>query len=726
MSVKYPYLQDNDFLLQLAEYPNQEQIVKITALNFNERPIKSIEGQIQSGSINIDGKSAVRRTANLNVIVQDKDAAFMKKGGIFSQNKKVKIEIGIKNPFNKYSEYPILWFPQGVYAIVGISLNNTTSGLSVSLQLRDKMVFLNGECGGTITAAATFNEYDVLNPETGEYVIEYPTIVQIIRELVNHFGGEQLGKIMINDIDTRIKRVMKWTKSYPLYAIMQNPNSALGDTTPYYIYQTMEPPGKPGIDYLVYESGYDVGYTYTDFYFPGELVGNAGDTVCTILDKIKAALGNFEYFYDLDGNFVFQEVKNYLNTTKASFDLTNLNNQDYIVDKGKGDATYVFNESPIIISCSSSPQYNMIKNDYVVWGLRKTASEQTFPIRYHLAIDEKPKLPNQAYDVIQLKKYDGTSKSYSYSYRLPIVINADIGDAFPKYGETDRFYKYTKNNSLYFWDSTRKSDITSATSYLPEHGEYENENGTKVKYTHYHSISGNHLSDGKDETAFESFSCMPSDWRTQLFLEGTQSTRFGTDANYYYTELSNEWPKLYDIKKGEFRQDVIDNSTSIDFFLDFIDTDTALSEFSIENIGRRSVVINDDKINCIFEPPIPDVVFINQGLADIDKQVLRNECLTKKQAYSQVPAEVFDGLAQGGMYNSAYNKVRDLLYQHTQYNENISLSMIPIFYLQPNTRITIHNAETGVHGDYIINSISLPLDINGQMSLSCSKAAVRI
>ena len=37
--------------------------------------------------------------------------------------------------------------------------------------------------------------------------------------------------------------------------------------------------------------------------------------LCTILDKIKNLLGNFEYYYDLDGNFIFQEVKNYLNNT---------------------------------------------------------------------------------------------------------------------------------------------------------------------------------------------------------------------------------------------------------------------------------------------------------------------------------------------------------------------------------------------------------------------------
>jgi len=44
-----------------------------------------------------------------------------------------------------------------------------------------------------------------------------PTIYQIIQELVNHFGGEQLSKIIISDIDNKIKKVMKWTGSVPLY-----------------------------------------------------------------------------------------------------------------------------------------------------------------------------------------------------------------------------------------------------------------------------------------------------------------------------------------------------------------------------------------------------------------------------------------------------------------------------------------------------------------------------
>jgi len=45
--------------------------------------------------------------------------------------------------------------------------------------------------------------------------------------------------------------------------------------------------------------GEDIGYTATEFVYPGELIANAGETIVSILDKIKEALDNFEYFYDL-------------------------------------------------------------------------------------------------------------------------------------------------------------------------------------------------------------------------------------------------------------------------------------------------------------------------------------------------------------------------------------------------------------------------------------------
>ena len=43
--------------------------------------------------------------------------------------------------------------------------------------------------------------------------------------------------------------------------------------------------------------------------------------------------------------------------------------------------------------------------------------------------------------------------------------------------------------------------------------------------------------------------------------------------------------------------------------LDILDEGSEVGQYSVGNIGRRSEVISDDKINCVFEQEVPDVVF---------------------------------------------------------------------------------------------------------------------
>ena len=787
----YSYLKDSDFLLDFAKEKNKEQTVKITVLNFNEKPLKEIQGKVISGNININGSSAIRRTANLTAFIEERDVSYMEIGGVFSLNKKIKIELGITNNTKQYQEFPVIWFPLGTYVIMNLSSSHSTSGTTVTLQLKDKMVFLNGECGGTIAAAVDFHEYEILNPETGEYVLQRPTIVQIIKELVNHFGGESLERIIISDINTRIKKVMKWTGDKPLYKKGS-------------IFTTEEQPGE---DVEKIRTGEDVGYIYSDFYYPGELIGDAGSSVVTILDKIKSTLGNYEYFYDLDGNFIFQEIKNYLNTSKATVDLNEIkdknqnitkspfeisdNSNHYLINKKKGEASYIFDNSEIITSYSNSPQYANVKNDFVVWGVRETVDGKTLPIRYHLAIDEKPKIGNK-YTCFSFKDKDGIKK-VKYS------LNFDSVSDFPKIGEPERLYAaastkeefktypvykvftwkpdedyYIRTDNDYFnklpleqeWNSAKgvyenkivqleeivdlvveensnieftEVKIDEETSFedlferidsldeellnieecLRETGQLQYET-KKVDYyvTHYHPLL--------DEDGFfiQPTDFITKDWRTELYLSGAVGDRFGTDSNYYYTELVNEWPKLYDIENNDFYPETLAYPSELDYYLDFIDSSAEISNISVSNIGRRTKVINSNDINCIFEKEIFDLILIETGQKNtLD---LISECEAKGQAYNLISSSIYAKLAPGGTHNSAYNEIRNLLYQYTSFNETISVQMIPLYFLDSNIRITVKDKQSGISGDYMINTISLPLDINGTMSLSCSKALERI
>ena len=43
-----------------------------------------------------------------------------------------------------------------------------------------------------------------------------------------------------------------------------------------------------------------------------------------------------------------------------------------------------------------------------------------------------------------------------------------------------------------------------------------------------------------------------TDWRSELYLQGAAAEPLGLDSNYYYAELSAEWPKLYDLRAGHY------------------------------------------------------------------------------------------------------------------------------------------------------------------------------
>lgn len=662
---KYNYLKDSSFLEKLVREKVQENFIKIIILDLKEKPIKEIQGYATGGSLNLDGKSSVRRTGNLTMYVENRTNDLTDIKHIFSINKKVKIETGFLNTTSYYPNHNIIWFPLGTFIITNPSISHSGSGINISLSLKDKMTLLNGECGGVIPASTIFHEYETLNPSTGEYIIQRPTIVQIIREAVNHFGGEQLGKIIISDLDTRIKKVMKWTGSNPLYHYKEKGSN---------IYSTTELSEKTLID--IYEYGRDVGYVYTDFYYPGELSVDAGGTVCDVLDKIKNTLGNFEYFYDINGNFIFQEIKNYLNTSKATVDLNNLfNEKDYLIDRSKGKASYVFDDSVVITSYSNNPQYNMIKNDFIVWGMRESVSGIKVPIRYHLAIDSKPKIGNEYKCYFYQDKIDNITKA---KVAMPYLSK----DKFPMIGEIGKLYLDNSTNKVYSW--------------IPSLLEYQEAN-IKLK-----TIKTN-------------------DWRTELYLSGAIAEKHGISSNSYYAELVNEWPKLYDVQNGDF---LIQTSSDLDFYLDFIDSGAAISELSISNIGKRTKVINDDKINCLFEPKIPDLVIIEAGKDDTKK--LQEECSDKGQSWIAVSSSIFSKLAMGGTSNSAFYAIQDLLYQYTSYNEAITVQALPFYFLEPNIRISVNDSGSGIKGDYMINSISLPLAANGTMSLSCTRALEKI
>lgn len=696
-----PYLNDDKFLRQLDLETRRVQYLKIEVLDFStENKIASIEGKATGGTATLNGASNMRRVANCSLLVDPEE--IMMQGysnsvqynniteieNLISMNKKVRLYTGLENTLDEYEEYSIIWFPIGTFMIKSANVNSNNSGVSISLTLHDKCALLNGDMGGTFPAATILSELEIYH-ESGGRTIEKIPLRDLIYNMMIEYGGEKAENIIITDIPDSIVKVVKWiNKEFPVY-LVTNGNKRY----------TFKKPEEEEEIYSTYRYGQDIGYSLEPFVYPGILEANPGETVSTVLDRIKNVLGNYEWFYDIFGKFHFQEKRNYLNQSAAS-SLLELSAKDYFNFSNPSLSAYVFDEKTktIINSISNNPQYQNIKNDFIVWGSRQSASGINKPIRYHLTFDSKPSVSDNYYKAFVRDTGEAGTK-------ITVVLTQDNSKEFSSI-ETMQPNKYYYGHSfssfesfIYVWDETLK---------------------THIKY-----ICNN--SDGK----YWLVALKAIDWRSELYLQCLQNTSQYMSNNYYAAELIAEFPKQYDVMGGgydngsigvfqKYKGKYLDGE--YDYWLEILDTDPEenrpISQFSVKNIGRRTKVVTDSGANCLFPIEVPNYILVHAD-GDIETDI---ENVTKMGREAiQVTDAIWSYVSIGGGQEAAYDKIKDLLYTHTTYNESVTLSTLPIYHLEPNTRISIYDEDTGINGDYMIKSISLPLTTNGMSSISATK-----
>lgn len=399
------YLTDSKFLSMLDEMRIKNHYAKITVLSFvDEKPLREIQGIATAGSITVNGQAALRRTISLTVSGIENENDINNIENIISINKKVKIEVGLENPFEDYKNYgDIIWFPLGTYVINQATTSTTASSANISISGKDKMCMLDGTCGGTLPSAVTFHETQY-EDDNGDISIEQVPIFTIIKECVTHFGKEPEQNVIINDVDMTAKLSTKYVGQNPIWFSKDYKSFVISENAP------------EDENFLQHKFiyGQDVGYQETDFTYPGELVFSAGDTVTSVLDKIIESLGNYEYFYDLDGHFVFQQKKNYLNYYYTP--ITQINDNYYIKAFSDSKYYYTFIDAKDALSYYNSPKYENIKNDFIVWGDKTNANGVTKTIQYHLAIDEKPQIDLANQYMWDITRGNGDHAYYLFEY----------------------------------------------------------------------------------------------------------------------------------------------------------------------------------------------------------------------------------------------------------------------------------------------------------------------
>ena len=781
---------DEEFLQQLDKEREKEIYARITSLSWDENPVEYIEGRIVSGSLNIDATSTIRRSCSLSLVAENVNIHDF----YWCLKSKFKLEIGLKNNINK--NYPnIIWFDQGLYILTNFNTSLSTTSYNISLSGKDKMCLLNGDLGGSLPQSVDFGVEEYYDNETQITTYNKIPIKKIIREAIHTYGNEPYHNIIINDVDDYGVELLEYrgdensplflykhdalgyvnmsmNKNKPCYVFINNKwEDEIGDTKITlgnleelgFKYDNLvelinDFTGKiefiPGTtvkfslnedakEYTIakIEYGQTAGYRLTELIYPDDLICNAGEPLTAMLDKIKSMLGDYEYFYDLDGKFVFQRTKTYLSNPWNPIVKLEDRNDLYVESSAFTTAySYTFHDSYLFNSISNNPQLNNIKNDISIWGVRKGITGAEIPINLSYALDYKPKKyttwDGELYDAEQVDWreliYQMALDYYQHNQDDDFLfhIAEKNSDVYPSgYTGYERYYVDIQG----FWRQLyQPPEIVEEGDNAPQKGiqyyiknnnqNYEKVNWEEIVYiidpipnTSYYIKDEN----GKFGESVNNLSEFNEDIEYYIKEDEEKNTYTlinifdfkDKNVNYYFLKSDNYNSDTF------YNKNIEENPGLLNFWFDFIGEGSEIEKFFIPAIGDRVKVINDNKITGIYFREVPTVIFITND----EWNAMGGS--PKQTGYTYI--RINDSL--NGFFNissqgrSAHDAMEESLYNYTYAADTINLNMIPIYYLQPNTRISVKDKDSGIHGEYIISKITLSLSYNGVMQITASR-----
>ena len=823
-------LYDKDFLLKLDKSKNKTIYARITALKFDESPIETIEGRATGGSINIDGSSCLRRTCQFTMVAQDYDY----NDYYWGLKTKFKLEIGLQNYVDP-SMPDIIWFDQGIFLITSFNTSRSTNNLTISISGKDKMCLLNGEVSGSLESSVDFGQIEEESAD-GVWTIKKVPIPEIIRNMVHVYAGEPYWNIVINDLDNYGLELLEYRYDTPMYlyryensltftnvfienrdtevylAIERNGNQYVFSDTPCLLEDVptanldLMVDGMTGsvdplpvkidgnIVYLAkVEYGQTAGYRITDLIYPGDLIANIGETITSVLDKIRNMLVEFEYFYNIQGQFVFQKKQSFVTTPWQPVGRDEYGNTAVIQSLMTNSPTvYTFSGGELITAFNNNPNLLNMRNDYSIWGERTSTSGAAIPIHMRYAIDKRPIKYTQitvddfsaqqqidAYNnkygtnlkgrtseevrTFDNKTYDWREVIYQmaldyYKYNILDDFEIRLIQANPQYPTGQTGYEGYYIDLQGFWRQLYNPELLDLIDkYTSQKRQIEQElkiKSEQIINTENLVVEINNQIDSGDYgiiptligeaivgvavvqgidglmILYTELIQKQSEWnklKDEIDLLNAQLENISSKLeeynksiiDYYYYEYDDDGNVIGDIpdtdKRKYWHRNVFELPELLNFWFDFLDTPGELEEFNVQSIGSRSKSINDTAVKSIYFRDTPLVIFYNYG--DEFKELSGHK-------YIQVPdinmESMFSISAQG---KSAKDRLDELIYQHGYCIESATVTAIPVYYLEPNTRIYLYNEDAGIDGEYIVSKITLPLAYNGTMSITATKAA---
>ena len=240
------------------------------------------------------------------------------------------------------------------------------------------------------------------------------------------------------------------------------------------------------------------------------------------------------------------------------------------------------------------------------------------------------------------------------------------------------------------------------------------------------------------------------EWREEIYRNALERQAQVQSTEPYDAEMLAFWRLLYDPDNKDWvyadypeynywNPSVREDPASLIFWIDFIDTTSEVGKYAVSQIGRRMKVVNNDNIKILFAKQIPPIVFIPdyQEVADLLEieytnaedaaEKVREYCAANETNYFfKLSPQVESSFVNSSTGVSAFDEIRNLLYQYLVYNTTISISCLPRYWYEPNNMIYLENRENSIQGNYVITQYSLPLTYNGTMSITMTQALTRV
>ena len=190
---------------------------------------------------------------------------------------------------------------------------------------------------------------------------------------------------------------------------------------------------------------------------------------------------------------------------------------------------------------------------------------------------------------------------------------------------------------------------------------------------------------------------------------------------YFKEVYQYDYSETYDKNDPKYRWWnvlVKDSPESLIFWFDFLDRPySEMGKYGVKQVMDRSKAENNSNASAICFRDALNLVYY---YSDTPERLVKGAMTAEYDIY-----KMSKGFRKYFKLSNANKSCKDILdnwlYAHTWANESITITTVPIYTLQPNNRINIDDDNTLINGEYVINSISIPLTYNGLSTVQCTK-----